>query len=126
VCSSDLEIKSLTKPSKSSLADFRREISELAKSHEEYNELFKTDKEITNFVRKNVGIDSIAIDKFLDKQLDAGFNLQQLAYIKALLVFIRENGKFEIDDLLREELDFRKIFNNIEISNLIDAVFECL
>ncbi len=117
-----LEIKSLTKPGKSSLADFRKEISELAKSHEEYNELFKNDKDIINFVRKNVGIDSIAIDKFVGKQLDAGFNLQQLAYVKALIIFISENGRFEKDDLLREELDFRKIFNNIEISKLIDDV----
>jgi type I restriction enzyme R subunit len=117
-----LEIKSLTKPGKASLADFRTEISELAKSHEEYNELFKTDKDITNFVRKNVGIDSVAMDKFVSKQLDAGFNLQQLAYVKALLVFISENGRFEKDDLLREELDFRKIFNNIEISKLIEDV----
>jgi hypothetical protein len=106
----------------SSLADFRKEISELAKSHEEYNELFKNDKDIINFVRKNVGIDSIAIDKFVDKQLDAGFNLQQLAYVKALIIFISENGRFEKDDLLREELDFRKIFNNVEISKLIDDV----
>jgi len=62
------------------------------------------------------------MDKFVSKQLDAGFNLQQLAYVKALLVFISENGRFEKDDLLREELDFRKIFNNIEISKLIDDV----
>ena len=83
---------------------------------------FKNDKDIINFVRKNVGIDSVAIDKFVDKQLDAGFNLQQLAYVKALIIFISENGRFEKDDLLREELDFRKIFNNIEISKLIDDV----
>jgi len=62
------------------------------------------------------------MDKFVSKQLDAGFNLQQLAYVKALLVFISENGRFEKDDLLREELDFRKIFNNIEISKLIEDV----
>jgi type I restriction enzyme R subunit len=117
-----LEIKSLTKPGKSSLADFRKEISELAKSHEEYNELFKNDKDIINFVRKNVGIDSVAIDKFVDKQLDAGFNLQQLAFVRALLIFISENGRFEKSDLLREELDFRKIFNSIEISKLISDI----
>jgi type I restriction enzyme R subunit len=121
-----LEIKSLTKPGKSSLADFRKEISELAKSHEEYNELFKNDKDIINFVRKNVGIDSVAIDKFVSKQLDAGFNLQQLAYVKALIIFISENGRFEKDDLLREELDFRKIFNNIEISKLISDILAIL
>jgi hypothetical protein len=62
------------------------------------------------------------MDKFVSKQLDAGFNLQQLAYVKALLVFISENGRFEKDDLLSEELDFRKIFNNIEISKLIEDV----
>jgi type I restriction enzyme R subunit len=120
------QIKTLSKPTKDALANFRKEISELAKSHEEYSELFKSDKDLVNFVRKNVGIDTLAMDKFIKKELDSGFNTQQLAFVRALLIFISENGRFEKSDLLREELDFRKMFNSIEISKLISDIEEVL
>lgn len=116
------DIKKLIRPSKKSFLDFRKKIVDIAKSVDEYNELFKTDNDIVKFVRKNVGIDPVAIDQFLRIQLEKGLNSQQLQFVKALLIFISENGGFEKNDLLREELDFRRIFNNLEISNLIDDI----
>ena len=46
----------------------------------------------------------------------------QIAYVKELLLFISQNGYFEKSDLLREELDFRGIFNSIEINRLIEEI----
>ena len=60
--------------------------------------------------------------QFIAEQMDNGLNIDQLRFVRTLLVFISENGGFERADLLREELDFRGIFNNIEISKLIEDI----
>ncbi len=116
------DIRNLIKPSKSSFQEIRKAFIDLAKSAEEFNDLFAKDKDITVFVRKNVRIDNSAIDKFIAEQMDEGLNIDQLRFVRTLLVFISENGGIERADLLREELDFRGIFNNIEISKLIDDI----
>ena len=72
-----------------------------------------------SFVRRNVGIDNSAIDKFIAEKMNEGLNIEQLRFVRTLLIFASENGSFDRSDLLREELDFRGIFNNIEISKLI-------
>ncbi|MBO6262091.1 MAG: DEAD/DEAH box helicase family protein [Bacilli bacterium] len=116
------DIRNFVKPSKSSFLEIRKAFVDLAKSAEEFNDLFTKDGDITNFVRKNVRIDNSAIDRFIAEQMDEGLNIDQLRFVRTLLVFISENGKFERADLLREELDFRGIFNNIEISKLISDI----
>ena len=116
------DIKDFKKPSKSSFQEIKKAFIDLAKSADEFNDLFEKDKDITAFVRKNVGIDNIAIDRFIASQMEQGLNDDQLRFVRTLLVFISENGGFERADLLREELDFRGIFNNIEISKLIDDI----
>lgn len=51
-----------------------------------------------------------------------GFNDVQLSYVKELMLFISQNGKFDRTDLLREELNFNNIFNSIEINNLLNEI----
>ena len=116
------DIRNLVKPSKAAFQEIRKAFVDLAKSAEEFNDLFAKDGDITTFVRKNVRIDNGAIDRFIAEQMDNGLNIDQLRFVRTLLVFISENGGFERADLLREELDFRGIFNNIEISKLIEDI----
>ena len=42
-----------------------------------------------------------------------GFNDSQIEYLRQLLLFVSQNGSFNKRDLLREELNFNKIFNSI-------------
>ena len=116
------DIRNFVKPSKASFQEIRKAFVDLAKSAEEFNDLFAKDSDIARFVRKNVRIDNSAIDRFIAEQMDEGLNIDQLRFVRTLLVFIGENGGFERTDLLREELDFRGIFNNLEISKLINDI----
>lgn len=90
-----------------------------AKSQEEYESLFSSDKEIVYFIRKNMEINHSAIQKFLDNQKAKGRNDAQLTYIKELIVYINKNGKFERKDLLKEELHFARLFDNLQIVSLL-------
>lgn len=48
-----------------------------------------------------------------------GRNDAQLTYIKELIVYINKNGKFERKDLLKEELHFAGLFDNLQIVSLL-------
>ena len=101
---------------------FRAEIADLAKSAEEYNATFPEEGDLAAFVRKTVGLSENGINRFLAKELEDGFDEAQLRFTRELLIFISQNGKFSREDLLREDLDFRGAFNNIQISKLIDDI----
>lgn len=90
-----------------------------AKTQEEYETLFHSDKEIVHFIRRNIEINPSAIQEFLDNQKSKGRTDAQLAYIKELIIFINKNGKFERKDLLKEELHFAGLFDNLQIVSLL-------
>lgn len=66
----------------------------------------------------------IAVEDFIQCEKNKGFDETQIKYLKELLIFISQNGKFERKDLLREELNFNGIFNNIQINKLISDIEE--
>lgn len=98
---------------------FKEKLLSFAKSQEEYESLFSSDKEIVHFIRKNMEINPSAVQEFLDMQKSKGRTDAQLTYIKELLVFINKNGKFERKDLLKEELYFAGLFDNLQIVSLL-------
>ena len=120
------EIQSLIKPSAETIAEFKKEVIKIAKTAEEYNELFKEDEDIVAFVRKNVEFLPSAVDAFLDKEKNKGLNEDQLKYIKELLLFISQNGDFKRQYLLRPELLFGELFNSSQINDLIVDIEEII
>lgn len=118
------KVQNLIKPNNNDIEELKKEIIEAAKSYDEYKELFEEDSAIVTFVRKNMEMNPDAIKAFIELQEAKGFSGPQITYIKELLLFISQNGKFERSDLLREELNFNEIFNSIEINNLIKDIEE--
>ena len=116
------QVQNLIKPIDDSIKEFKTEIIKLAKTAEEYNDLFKDDSDLVVFVRKNLEMNPIAVESFLDEEKKQGFNDFQIKYMKELLIFISQNGKFIRQDLLREELNFNGIFNSVEIGKLINDI----
>ena len=119
------EVQHLIKPTESSIAKFKNKVIEIAKTAEEYNELFNEDINLVIFVRRNIELNPLSVEAFIEKERAKGFNEGQIAYIKELLLFISQNGKFERTDLLREELNFNGIFNSTQILQLINDIEEC-
>lgn len=113
------QIYNLNKTTPEAILTFKTEVKKIAKSEEEVNELFETDSDIVAFVRKSTGISSAAIALFIEKQVSKGFNERQEAYLKSLLNYIIQNGRFERSDLLKEELFFDNIFDSVTINSLL-------
>ena len=89
--------------------------------------MFKEDKDLIVFVRKNCEFDVNAEKSFIDKLANQySFNVSQIAYIKELILFISKNGYFNRHDLLRPELSFNSLFNSEEINNLIKSIEEVI
>lgn len=118
------QVQNLIKPTEEAIKEFKSEIIKLAKTADEYNQLFKEDSDLVVFVRKNLEMNPIAVEDFIQCEKSKGFDEMQIKYIKELLIFISQNGKFERKDLLREELNFNGIFNNIQINKLISDIEE--
>lgn len=116
------KVQYLIKPKQNDIDELKQKIIEIAKTAEEYNDLFPDDASIVTFVRKNIEIIPEAVDSFVEIQKAKGLQGDQITYIKELLLFISQNGKFERTDLLREELNFNSIFNSIQINNLIKDI----
>lgn len=116
------QIQNLIKPTEQAIAELKKDIIEIAKTADEYNELFGEDENIVTFVRKNIQFNPIAIENLMNTLKLKGFNDVQLSYVKELMLFISQNGKFDRTDLLREELNFNNIFNSIEINNLLNEI----
>ena len=118
------QVQNLIKPTEEAIKEFKSEIIKLAKTADEYNQLFKEDSDLVVFVRKNLEMNPIAVEDFVQCEKNKGFDETQIKYLKELLIFISQNGKFERKDLLREELNFNGIFNNIQINKLISDIEE--
>lgn len=118
------EVQSLIKPSKESVSEFKAEVVKIAKTADEYNEYFKEDGDLVVFVRKNVELNPKGVSSFLASLESDGFNDEQVDYAKELLTFASQNGSFNRQDLLREELSFGDRFNNIEIGKLLERFDE--
>ena len=120
------KIKKLQPYEESDVQVFKDELLKLAKSQEDYNNLFSNDIELTIFIRKHIAFDEQAVKSFLEKQLEKR-NQEQVKYIKELLTFINQNGTFKVDDLIKnEELHFVELFNSEEIKELINDINEIL
>lgn len=76
------QIYNLNKTTPEAILTFKTEVKKIAKSEEEYNELFETDGDVVAFVRKSTGISSTAIALFIEKQVSKGFNERQEAYFE--------------------------------------------
>lgn len=92
-------------------------------TNDEYSHKFKKDKDLIIFARRTLGISKNAIEEFIRKlKIEKGYNDAQADYINTLLMFISENGYFERQDILREELSFNGLFNSVELKELLDIV----
>ena len=117
-----IKVQNMEKPSNEDVQHFKDKVIEIAKSADEYNALFDDDASIVAFVRKNIELNPVAVEEFLKQERSNGFNEDQIRYVKELLLFISQNGKFERQDLLREELNFNHLFNSIEIGRLLQDI----
>ena len=116
------QIQNLEKPTVDAIAEFKKEVIKIAKTAEEYNEIFKEDEDLVVFVRKNIEFIPSAIEAFLKQERARGYNEEQLRYIKELLLFISQNGDFKRNYLLRSELLFDELFNSSEILSLFEDI----
>lgn len=101
---------------------FKCEIKKLAKTDDEYTDLFGCDENIPVFVRRKCGIKEDAIKAFVEFESSKGYSLRQLSYIEELLKYISQNGTFDRKDLLREELYFDELFNSSEINMVLTDI----
>lgn len=108
------------------IALLKAELVKIAKTDEEYEGLFSSDEDIVAFIRRSLEMSPVAVEAFINGQKDKGFSESQLAYVKELFVFIGQNGRFKRADLLREELRFGSLFNNVEIQSLLTDIEEVL
>ena len=116
------DVRNIVKPTNEAVEELKKEIIKISASADEYNELFKDDEDIVTFVRKNLEFYPSAVNSFLDEERTNGFNDEQLNFLKELLLFISQNGNFDRHYLLRPELNFKGIFNSIEIGILLQDI----
>ncbi len=116
------EVQNLVKPTRESIKSFKAKVVSIAKSADEYNATFKSDEDLVVFIRKNLELNPLMLTSFLNYLGSIGFDEEQIKYAKELMVFISQNGNFDKHDLLREELDFKGTFNNLEIGKLINEI----
>ena len=84
------KIKKLQPYEENDVQTFKNELLKLAKSQEDYDNLFSNDIELTIFIRKHIVFDEQAVEAFLEKQLEKR-NQEQVKYIKELLIFINQS-----------------------------------
>ena len=117
------EVQHMQKPTKKSLAKFKEKVISIAKTAEEYNELFPKDEDLVIFVRKNLEFNPVIVQSFLNYLGSIGFNEDQTNYAHELLIFISENGYFDPHDLLRAELlTSPDLFDSEKIKTLLDEL----
>lgn len=116
------QVQNIIKPTSKAIANFKNEVIKIAKTAEEYNDIFKDDHDLVVFIRRNIEFNPSAVNDFVEYEKQCGFNDMQIAYLRELLLFISQNGHFNKADLLREELNFYGIFNSTEIGKLINDI----
>ena len=103
---------------------FKNKVIELD-TNNEYSIKFPNDKDLIVYVRKTIGISKSAIEEFIRSlKAQKGYSDAQAEYVETLLLFISENGTFERQDILREELAFNGLFNSGELKELLDEVLK--
>ena len=103
---------------------FKNKVIELD-TNNEYSIKFPNDKDLIVYVRKTIGISKSAIEEFIRSlKVQKGYSDAQAEYVETLLLFISENGTFERQDILREELAFNGLFNSGELKELLDEVLK--
>lgn len=120
------QITNLMTPTYKAIRDLEQELVKISEDTQEYTNLFNDDNSLVYFIRKNLEFNPCAVEKFLNREREKGFNESQLAYVKELLLFVSQNGYFDKQDLLRPELAFNNLFNSNEINALIkdlEAIF---
>ncbi|MGB4091503.1 MAG: DEAD/DEAH box helicase family protein [Ruminococcus flavefaciens] len=115
-------IFNLIKPTSEDITTFRNETLSSASSADEYKSVFPTDCDIISFVRKTIGINVAAKQQFINAQKSKGLNEMQCQYVDMLLDYVAQNGSFSKADLLKEELNFNGMFNNVQIVALIEDI----
>lgn len=120
------KIRRLLPYSEENIAEFKNEIIKFAKNQEEYDSLIGSDQELVCFIRKNVEFIPEEIERFITMQKDEGRTDAQITYIRALITYINRNGKFERQDLLKEELHFAGLFDSMQINSLLKEIEEFL
>ena len=118
------QIQNIKKPTYKAIRELEGELVKIAKDADEYTSLFEDDSALIKFIRRNLEFNPHAVDLFIELQRGKGFNDMQLNYVKELLLFISQNGYFDKQDLLRPELSFNNLFNNLEITSLIKDLEE--
>lgn len=113
------QIQNLIKPTTDAVQDMKTKILSFSKDQSEYETLFPSDTALIVFVRKNIETNPDAVDAFIEIQKAKGFSDKQCKYVRELLTFISQNGSFQRSDLLREELNFGSLFDNITIQSLL-------
>ena len=104
--------------------EFKNKVIELD-TNNEYSIKFPKDKDLIVYVRKTIGISKSAIEEFIRSlKAQKGYSDEQAEYVETLLLFISENGTFERQDILREELTFNGLFNSCELKELLDEVLK--
>jgi hypothetical protein len=104
--------------------EFKNKVIELD-TGDEYSIKFPKDKDLIVYVRKTIGISKSAIEGFIRTlKTQKGYSDAQAEYVETLLLFISENGTFERQDILREELAFNGLFNSVELKELLDDVLK--
>jgi type I restriction enzyme R subunit len=120
------QIQNLVKPTQEAIVGFKSIVLDISNSQDEYDELFTNEEDIVPFVRRNIEMNPDEVDKFIAIQKAKGLNEIQSIYLKELLIFIAENGKFCKNDLLKEELNFGSMFDSIAINSLISELEQIL
>lgn len=118
------QIQNIKKPTYKAIRELEGELVKIAKDADEYTSLFEDDSALIKFIRRNLEFNPYAVDLFIELQRGKGFNEMQLNYVKELLLFVSQNGYFDKQDLLRPELSFANLFNNLEITSLIKDLEE--
>ena len=108
----------MQKPNTYDIKLIKDKLTEIAKDNE-YEELFNNDGDVISLIRRSVEINPVAINNFLNEQRLKGRNDYQIAYIKELLTYIFQNGYFKVQDMLKEELNFNKVFLSTEVRPLV-------
>ena len=117
----------LLKPNNDMVKVFRETIEKTAKGNEKWGDLFNSEEDVITFVRQNVVVNEDSLNKFIEKQINKGFNDEQIKYVKELFVFIFKNGTFSRQDMIDDSLNYwNEMFNSVEINSLLEDVEEII
>ena len=68
------EVQHLIKPTEASIEEFKNKVIDIAKTAEEYNEVFSEYINLVIFVRRNIELNPLSVEAFIEKERSKGFN----------------------------------------------------